>query len=113
MKYRLVALLLVLSGSSVMADNMRPPLERQFFEFFRAKCSEGMRAEIKTVGKNPDDSKIADAIARYCTCTSQAVVSYLTAEEIISFSIDPEKEPAASKMKPYFQSCHGAGGQKM
>ena len=42
---------------------------------------------------------------KYCACTSQAVVSFLSAEEIIAFANNPEQEPASSKMRPYFQGC--------
>jgi hypothetical protein len=44
-------------------------------------------------------------MVKYCSCTSQAVVSNLTAEEIIAFAISPEQEPAAGKMKPHFLEC--------
>jgi hypothetical protein len=113
MKYCLAALLLVLIGNPVLADSLRPPLEKQFFEYFKARCGLGMQAEIKAAGKDPNEPKIADAIGRYCACTAKAIVSYLSAEEIVSFATDPEKEPAAGKMKPYFRSCHGSGGQAM
>lgn len=90
------------------AEELRPPLEKQFFNYFSDRCTGGMNAEIAASGKNPKDVKVAKAVQQYCSCTSQAVVSYLSAEEIISFAINPEKEPAASKMRPYFaKKCQG------
>ncbi len=90
------------------AEELRPPLEKQFFDYFARQCTAGMNAEIVSTGKNSKDAKVASGIEKYCSCTSQAVVSYLSAEEIISFAQNPEKEPAASKMRPYFaKKCQG------
>jgi hypothetical protein len=51
-------------------------------------------------------------MVKYCACTSQAVVSYLDAEEIISFATNPEQEPAASKMRPHFVECQERARKK-
>jgi len=56
---------------------------------------------------DPSAVGVAEGINKYCTCTSQAIVSHLSAEEIISFAVAPDKDPAASKMRPHFEQCHG------
>jgi hypothetical protein len=96
------------SVTSACADELRPPLEKQFFDYFVGRCTGGMNAEVAASGKDPNDSRVVKFIEQYCGCTSQAIVSYLSAEEIISFANDPEKEPASSKMRPYFaEKCKG------
>lgn len=105
----MVAALVLAPFSPAAADGLRQPLEKQFFDYFRGRCVAGMNAEVKVAGKDPEDSAIAEAIDRYCACTAQSVVSYLDAEEIIAFANNPEQEPAASKMKPYFAGCQGKG----
>ena len=108
-KLALLTTFIVVFVAPVLAEELRPPLEKQFFDYFNDRCEMGMNAEIKATGKNPQDSMIADAVNRYCACTAQAIVSYLSAGEIIAFANNPEEEPAASKMKPYFVGCHGKG----
>ena len=87
------------------ADALRPPLEKQFFDYFNERCVAGLKIEAEKAGKNPDDAPIQKTIGGYCACTSQAVVSFLDAEEIVIFAIDPSKPQVASKMQPYFQGC--------
>lgn len=89
------------------ADDLRPPLEKQFFDYFAGQCVFALETQAKAKGKKLDQGDLAENIGNYCKCTSQAVVSYLNAEEIIAFAVNPEKEPAASKMKPYFAACQG------
>jgi len=93
--------------SPAVAEDLRPPLEKQFFDYFTGQCIFALETQAKSKGKKLDQGGLAENIGNYCKCTSQAVVSYLSAEEIISFAINPEKEPAASKMKPYFAACQG------
>jgi hypothetical protein len=90
-----------------MADDLRPPLEKQFFDFFAGQCADGLVAEAKSMNMDPKQPNVADGITRYCACTSQAIVSHLTAAEIIAFANDATRDPAAGKMKPYFKECHG------
>ena len=92
-------------SGAVQADTMRPPLEKQFFDYFNDRCVAGLKIEVEKAGKNAGDDAIQKTIGSYCSCTSQAVVSFLDAEEIVIFAIDPTKPPVASKMQPYFQSC--------
>jgi hypothetical protein len=107
---RLLVAVLVLAGlSPAVAEGLRQPLEKQFFEYFQDRCQSGMSSEVEAAGKDPQDSAISEAVDRYCACTAQAIVSYLSAEEIIAFANNPEKEPAAAKMKPYFSGCQGKG----
>lgn len=89
------------------AEELRAPLEKQFFDYFAGQCSSALETQAKSKGKRLDQGGLGESIDKYCACTSQAVVSHLTAGEIISFANDPEKEPAASKMKPYFSQCQG------
>jgi len=103
----LFAALILASASPVAADTLRPPLEKQFFDFFQAQCVVGLEAEAMSMNMDPTQESVAAGINNYCACTAQAVVSHLTAEEIISFGVNPEKEPAAGKMRPYFEQCHG------
>lgn len=101
------ALLTVAGVVPAAADSLREPLEKQFFDYFTRQCSDGLVAEAKAMNMDPGAAGVAEGINKYCTCTSQAVVSHLTAEEIITFAVDPTRDPAASKMKPYFEQCHG------
>lgn len=103
----LLAVFISVVGLPASADTLRPPLEKQFFDFFRAQCVVGLEAEAISMNMDPTQENVAASIAGYCACTAQAVVSHLTAEEIISFGVNPEKEPAAGKMRPYFEQCHG------
>jgi hypothetical protein len=98
-----VALALALVGAS--AASADEPLEKQFFDYFRHRCERAMEAEWSAANLDPANPEVQGVIVKYCACTSQAVVSFLNAEEIISFAGNPEKEPAASKMRPYFIKC--------
>jgi hypothetical protein len=89
------------------ADELRAPLEKQFFDYFANQCSNALETQAKSRGKNLEQGGLGESIEKYCACTSQAVVSHLTASEIISFANDPEREPAASKMTPFFAQCQG------
>ncbi|MBK8157906.1 MAG: hypothetical protein IPK59_03625 [Rhodospirillaceae bacterium] len=102
------AVLMLLAGSDIaLADSLRPPLEKQFFDFFAQECVAGMEADAKSMNLDTSQPAIKEGIDRYCSCTSQAVVSYLDPKEIISFANDATKEPVASKMKPHFDRCKG------
>jgi len=90
-----------------LAEELRAPLEKQFFDYFAGQCESALETQAQSRGKKLDQGGLGDSIQKYCACTSQAVVSHLTAGEIISFASDPEKEPAASKMTPYFAQCQG------
>jgi hypothetical protein len=81
------------------------PLEKQFYDYFTASCENAMKAEWAAQNLDPDNPAAHAVMVKYCSCTSQAVVSYLNAEEIISFAVNPEQEPAAGKMKPHFLEC--------
>jgi hypothetical protein len=89
------------------ADELRPPLEKQFFEYFAGQCESALETQAQSRGKKLDQGGLGDSIKKYCACTSQAVVSHLSAGEIIAFANNPESEPGASKMKPYFAQCQG------
>jgi hypothetical protein len=107
---RRIALITAMTMAFVVpsfAADLRPPLEKQFFDYFSGQCVSALENQAKSKGKKLDQGDLEKNIDNYCKCTSQAVVSYLDAEEIIAFAIDPEKDPAASKMKPYFASCQG------
>lgn len=93
--------LLVAAASALAAD----PLEKQFFDYFTLRCEAAMEAEWNAANLDPENPEAHAVMTKYCACTSQAVVSFLTAEEIITFATDPEKEPAAGKMRPHFVSC--------
>jgi len=93
------------------------PLEKQFFDYFTQRCESAMEAEWKAANLDPSNPEAHEVMVKYCACTSQAVVSYLGAEEIISFASNPDREPAASKMRPRFIECQErarkkAGGQE-
>lgn len=101
------ALLALAGGFPATAETLRAPLEKQFFDYFTKQCSDGLAAEAKAMNMDTSAAGVAEGINKYCTCTSQAIVSHLSAEEIISFAVDPTKDPAAATMKPYFEQCHG------
>ncbi len=81
------------------------PLERQFYDYFTASCETAMKAEWKAQNLDPENPAAHAVMVKYCSCTSQSVVSNLSAEEIIAFATNPEAEPAASKMTPHFLEC--------
>ncbi|MGH6894554.1 MAG: hypothetical protein ACREEP_20085 [Dongiaceae bacterium] len=97
------ALGLVLTCASPASAN--EPLEKQFFDYFTQRCERAMEAEWNASNLDPSNPEAQAVIVKYCACTSQAVVSFLSAEEIISFANNAEKEPAASKMRPHFIEC--------
>ena len=103
-----LALLLVGSGNALAAD----PLEKQFFDYFSQRCEAAMEAEWKAANLDPTNPEAHEVMSKYCTCTSQAVVSFLSAEEIIAFATNPEQEPAASKMRPHFIECQERARKK-
>jgi hypothetical protein len=107
MRYLRLAILFVVAGSFPVAADLRDPLEKQFFDYFTQRCNEGLAAEAKSQNLDITKTGVAEGINKYCSCTSQAVVSYLTAEEMISFAVDATRDPASSKMKPYFEQCRG------
>jgi hypothetical protein len=80
------------------------PLEKQFFDYFTQRCLAALEAEWKAADLDPNP-EARNVAGKYCACTSQAAVSFLSAEEIISFGNNPEQEPAASKMLPHFEEC--------
>jgi hypothetical protein len=92
----------LLCGSLASANE---PLEKQFFDYFTGRCEKAMAAEWKAANLDPANPEAQDVMVKYCACTSQAVVSFLNAEEMISFAANPEQEPAASKMRPHFVEC--------
>src|SRR5215475_32073 len=102
MRVAFVLGLVALSASPATAGE---PLEKQFFDYFTARCEVAMAAEWKAAKLDPSNPEAQGVMMKYCTCTSQAVVSFLDAEEIISFATNPELEPAASKMRPHFVEC--------
>jgi hypothetical protein len=101
--------LALLCGSPASANE---PLEKQFFDYFTGRCEKAMAAEWKAANLDPANPEAQDVMVKYCACTSQAVVSFLDAEEIISFADDPEREPAAGKMRPYFVECQERARKK-
>ena len=102
-------MLLLACAMSASADE---PLEKQFFDYFTQRCEGAMEAEWKAANLDPNNPEAHDVMVKYCACTSQAVVSFLNAEEIISFATNPEREPAASKMKPHFVECQERARKK-
>jgi hypothetical protein len=101
--------LLLTGATSVSAGD---PLERQFFDYFTERCEAAMEAEWKAANLDPANPEAHAVMVKYCTCTSQAVGSYLAAEEIIAFATNPEQEPAASKMRPHFVDCQERARKK-
>jgi hypothetical protein len=89
----------------------RVPLERQFFDFFNDRCAQSMNQQLQQQGKDPTATRYHDGITTYCSCTAQAIVSWLSAEEILQFANDPEQEPGASKIRPYFLACRDKAQQ--
>lgn len=87
------------------AASANEPLEKQFFDYFAQRCERAMEAEWTAANLDPSNPAAHGVMVKYCTCTSQAVVSFLSAEEIISFAGNPEQEPAAGKMRPHFVEC--------
>jgi hypothetical protein len=81
------------------------PLEKQFYDYFTASCEKAMKAEWAAQNLDANNPAAHAVMVKYCSCTSQSVVSYLNAAEIIAFATNPEQEPAASKMKPHFLDC--------
>jgi hypothetical protein len=102
-----VALLACMTSASASE-----PLEKQFFDYFTQRCEAAMDAEWKAAKLDPNNPEARDVMVKYCTCTSQAVVSFLNAEEIVSFATDPEREPASSKMRPHFVECQERARKK-
>src|SRR5262245_54297074 len=96
-----LALTLLWVGPAAAAE----PLEKQFFDYFTRRCEAAMEAEWKAANLDPANPEAHEVMVKYCACTSQAVVSFLNAEEIVSFATNPEQEPAASKMRPHFVQC--------
>ncbi|WP_119303334.1 hypothetical protein [Dongia deserti] len=88
------------------------PLEKQFFDYFMQRCEAALEAEWKAADLDPENPEARNVLGKYCSCTSQAVVSFLTAEEIIAFANNPEQEPAAGKMRPHFQECQERARKK-
>ncbi len=103
----LTILLAVSVGRVAVADELREPLEKQFFDYFAKQCQSALETQARSQGKRLDQGNLQQSIDNYCACTSQSVVSYLDAGEIIAFANNPEAEPAASKMKPLFAKCQG------
>ena len=99
------ALVLVLLLTGATSASAADPLEKQFFDYFTQRCEAAMEAEWKAANLDPANPEAHAVMEKYCACTSQAVVSFLTAEEIIAFATNPEQEPAAGKMRPHFTSC--------
>ena len=88
------------------------PLEKQFFDYFAQRCEAALEAEWKAANLDPNNPEARNVLGKYCSCTSQAVVSFLSAEEIIAFSNNPEQEPAAGKMRPHFEECQERARKK-
>ncbi|HVJ43961.1 MAG TPA: hypothetical protein VM639_20835 [Dongiaceae bacterium] len=109
-RHSILAMLAGLVASPVAADD-HVPLEKQFYDFFDGRCTQSMNDQLRQQGKDPTASRYRTGIGTYCSCTAQAVVSWLSAEEILQFANDPEQEPGASKMRPYFLSCRDKAQQ--
>jgi hypothetical protein len=101
--FGLVTLLAAIGVSQIASAN--EPLEKQFYDYFTASCEKAMKAEWTAQKLDANNPAAHAVMVKYCSCTSQSVVSYLNAEEIIAFATNPEQEPAASKMKPHFLDC--------
>ena len=109
MRIALVLGFALLCAAPAAADE---PLEKQFFDYFTQRCEAAMEAEWKAANLDPDNPEAHEVMVKYCACTSQSVVSFLNAEEIISFATNPEQEPAASKMRPHFVECQERARKK-
>ncbi len=107
-----VALALVFLLTGATSASAGDPLEKQFFDYFTQRCEAAMEAEWKAANLDPTNPEAHEVMTKYCTCTSQAVVSFLGAEEIIAFATNPEQEPAASKMRPHFVDCQERARKK-
>ncbi|MEZ5829997.1 MAG: hypothetical protein R3D05_02315 [Dongiaceae bacterium] len=105
----MLGLLLTVATSASAGE----PLEKQFFDYFTARCEAAMEAEWKAAKLDPENPQAHEVMVKYCSCTSQAVVSTLNAEELISFATNPEQEPAASKMRPLFVECQERARKKV
>jgi len=101
--YRLL-LIFAVSCAAIPASAAEP-LEKQFYDYFTATCEKAMKAEWAAQNLDPDNPAAHTVMVKYCSCTSQSVVSYLSAEEIIAFAVNPEQEPTAAKMRPHFVEC--------
>jgi hypothetical protein len=109
MRFALAMIFLLTGATSASAAD---PLEKQFFDYFTQRCEAAMEAEWKAADLDPANPEAHEVMSKYCTCTSQAVVSFLGAEEIIAFASNPEQEPAASKMRPHFIECQQRARKK-
>lgn len=109
-RHVIIAIAAGLSISPAVADE-HVPLERQFFDFLNGRCAQSMNQQLQQQGKDPGEARYRTGIDTYCGCTAQAVVSWLSAEEILQFANDPEQEPAAGKMRPYFFACRDKAKQ--
>jgi hypothetical protein len=109
MRFALAMIFLLTGATSASAAD---PLEKQFFDYFTQRCEAAMEAEWKAADLDPANPEAHEVMSKYCTCTSQAVVSFLGAEEIIAFATNPEQEPAASKMRPHFIECQQRARKK-
>jgi len=109
MRIGLIASVAVIAAGILPAqgEELKPPLEKQFFEYFAGQCESALETQAQSRGKKLDQGGLGESIEKYCACTSQAVVSHLSAGEIVAFANNPESEPGASKMKPYFSQCQG------
>ena len=101
--YRLVLIFSV--SCAAIPASAAEPLEKQFYDYFTASCEKAMKAEWEAQKLDVNNPAAHAVMVKYCSCTSQSVVSYLNAAEIIAFATNPEQEPAASKMKPHFLDC--------
>jgi hypothetical protein len=99
----------LVASPAVAEDHV--PLDRQFIDFFNSRCVQSMNQQLQEQGKDPTETRYRTGIATYCGCTAEAVVSELTAEEILQFAANPEQEPAASKMRPHFFACRDKAQQ--
>jgi hypothetical protein len=108
--YYLPVIILGVVSTPALADD-HVPLERQFFDYFSGSCATSMNTQLQQQGKDPTASPYRDGIQTYCSCTAEAVVSWLSAEEILQFANNPEQEPGASKIRPYFLACRDKARQ--
>jgi hypothetical protein len=106
------AFALALTLLCVMPATANEPLEKQFFDYFARRCETALAAEWKAANLDPNNPEARGVLGKYCACTSQAAVSFLTAEEIVAFANNPEQEPAAGKMRPHFQQCQERARKK-
>lgn len=102
---RTLWLVAAMGSCLALSASAKEPLEKQFYDYFAASCQKAMKAEWEAQKLDVNNPAAHAVMVKYCSCTSQSVVSYLSAEEIIAFATNPEQEPAASKMKPRFLEC--------